>query len=101
VQDMAAAAAAHDAANQQVELHETKLVPLAKLGFQSSLAAYQTGRDNFESVLSAASAYLRLETDYYRFAAEHIKAVTDFEALKKGARFGAFGAESMPARTMR
>jgi hypothetical protein len=64
-------------------------VPLARLGFESALASYQSGKNSFESVLEAATASLRLETDYYAFAAQHIKAVTDFEALKKGARFGA------------
>lgn len=96
LQDMAAAAAIHDAGNLQIALHESKLVPLAKLGLESALASYQSGKNSFESVLEAATASLRLETDYYAFAAQHIKAVTDFEALKKGARFGAMTTSASP-----
>lgn len=91
LQDLGVAYAQHAAANKQVLLHEQVLVPQSKLAFDSTLAAYQSGKDNFESVLNTESAWLRLEIDYYGFLAQHIKAITDFEALQRGARTGASG----------
>jgi cobalt-zinc-cadmium efflux system outer membrane protein len=83
--------AEHAQVTKQLLLHEQVLVPQSKLAFDSSLAAYQAGRDNFESVLATETAWLRLEVDYYGFLAQHIKAITDFEALQRGARSGASG----------
>ena len=86
---LAVAAAAHEEASRQLEFHEQVLVPQSRLAFESTLAAYQAGKDNFESVLASEAAYLRLQTDYYEFLARHIKAIIDSEALQRGARFGA------------
>jgi outer membrane protein TolC len=91
LQDLGIAYAQHAEANKQLLLHEQVLVPQSKLAFDSSLAAYQSGRDNFESVLATEMEWLRLEVDYYDFLAQHIKAITDFEALQRGARSGASG----------
>ena len=95
--------AEHAQVTKQLLLHEQVLVPQSKLAFDSSLAAYQSGRDNFESVLATETAWLRLEVDYYGFLAQHIKAITDFEALQRGARSGASGgsmsASPAPAAT--
>jgi len=87
--DLGVAYSQHAEANKQLLLHEQVLVPQSKLAFDSSLAAYQSGRDNFESVLATEMEWLRLEVDYYDFLALHIKAITDFEALQRGARGGA------------
>ncbi|MDP9190233.1 MAG: TolC family protein [Acidobacteriota bacterium] len=92
LQDLGAAYAQHAAATKQLLLHEQVLVPQSRLAFDSTLAAYQSGSDNFESVLSTETAWLRLEIDYYGFLAQHIKAITDFEALQRGARSGASAA---------
>lgn len=103
LEDLGAAYAQHAEATKQLLLHEQVLVPQSKLAFDSSLAAYQSGRDNFESVLATEMEWLRLEVDYYDFLAQHIKAITDFEALQRGARSGASGgmnaAASSPTAT--
>jgi cobalt-zinc-cadmium efflux system outer membrane protein len=89
LEDLGVAYAQHAEANKQLLLHEQVLVPQSKLAFDSSLAAYQSGRDNFESVLATEMEWLRLEVDYYDFLTQHVKAITDFEALQRGARSGA------------
>ena len=88
-EDLGVAYAQHEEATKQLLLHQQVLVPQSKLAFDSSLAAYQAGKDNFDSVLNGETAWLRLEIDYYEFLAQHIKAITDFEALLRGARSGA------------
>lgn len=90
-EDLGVAYAQHADATKQLLLHEQVLVPQSKLSFDSTLAAYQSGKDNFESVLTAETAWLKLEVDYYDYLARHIKAITDFEALQHGARRGASG----------
>lgn len=94
---LGAAFAQHAEANKQLLLHEQVLVPQARLAFDSTLGAYQAGKDNIDSVLATETAWLQLEVDYYGFLAQHIKAVTDFEALQRGARSGGSAAsEAMP-----
>lgn len=97
LEDLGVAYAQHAEATKQLLLHEQVLVPQSKLAFDSTLAAYQSGKDNFEAVLSTETAWLRLEVDYYDFLAHHIKSITDFEALQRGARNGASGGMSAPA----
>ena len=94
LEDLGIARAIHAEATKQLQFHEEVLVPQARLAFESTLAAYQAGRDNFESVLSSEAAWLALQIDFYEFLARHIKAVTDFEALQRGARNGAISAMS-------
>jgi len=91
LEDLGVAYAQHADATKQLLLHEQVIVPQSKLAFESTLAAYQSGKDNFESVLATQTAWLKLEVDYYDFLAQHIKAITDFEALQRGARRGASG----------
>jgi outer membrane protein, heavy metal efflux system len=92
--DLAKAAAALQTANEQIAFHDQVLVPQARLAVESALTTYQTGRGSFDSVLAAEATYLRLQIDYYEFAAAHIKAIAEIEALRNGARTGAAG--SMP-----
>ena len=94
LEDLGVAHAQHAEATKQLLLHEQVLVPQSRLAFDSTLAAYQSGKDNFESVLATETAWLRLEVDYYDFLAQHIKAITDFEAMQRGARSGAGGGMS-------
>ncbi|HEX6178481.1 MAG TPA: TolC family protein [Thermoanaerobaculia bacterium] len=82
---LAVAFAVHRQANEQLRLHEQVLVPQARLAFESTLTAYQSGKASFDSVLAAESTYLRLQLDYYQYLAQHIKAIVDFEAIHKGA----------------
>ena len=102
--ELALAAAAHDEAEEQMKLHEEVLVPQARLAFDSTLAAYQTGRASFDAILATETAYLRLQLQYYDFLARHAQAAVNYEALRRGARAStmspaAVAASPMPAST--
>jgi outer membrane protein, heavy metal efflux system len=85
-QEMAAAFAAHEEATNQMRLHHDVLVPQARLAFDSTLAAYQTGKASFDSILTTLTDYVRLQLDYYEFLARHAQAIVNYEALRRGAR---------------
>jgi outer membrane protein TolC len=89
--DIGIAAAAQQTAHEQMKFHDEVLVPQAQLAFDSALAAYQTGRSSLDAVLSAESAYLRLQLDDTNYLAQHHKATHDLAALRSGARAGALG----------
>lgn len=93
--DLGAAFEAHAEATKQIAFHEQTLVPQSKLAFESTRAAYEGGRTTLDAVLASEAAYLRLAIDYYDFLVRHIKAITDFEAIRRGARRGAIGGASM------
>lgn len=82
----------HADATNQIRLLDEVLLPQSKLAFDSSLAAYQAGRDNFEGVMNTRAAVLALEIDYAELLRRHIKAIVEFEAIRRGARSGALGA---------
>ena len=82
---LAVTKAAHEQANEQLRLHDEVLVPQSRMALDSTLASYQTGKTSFDAVLAAESTYLRLQLDYYEYLALHIKAITEFEAIAKGA----------------
>ena len=86
VQAMSAAVVAHEDATNQMKFHHEVLVPQAQLAFESTLAAYQTGKAPFDAILSTETDYLRLQLQYYEFLARHAQAVVAYEALRKGAR---------------
>ena len=98
LEDLGVAYSEHAEVTKQIRLHEEVLVPQSKLAFESTLAAYQVGKDVFEAVLSSESTWLALQIDYYEFLRRHIKAITDFEALQAGARNGALN--GMPGSPM-
>jgi cobalt-zinc-cadmium efflux system outer membrane protein len=98
--DLGAAYEAHAEATQQIEYHEQTLVPLSKLAFESTRAAYEGGKTTLDAVLASQAAYLRLEIDYFDFLARHIKAIADFEAIQRGARRGAIGGAAMSSQPM-
>lgn len=85
-QALGVAAAEHGEATQQLHLHHAVLVPQARLMFESTLAAYQTGKAPFDAILTTQSAYLRLELEYYEILARHARAVVQYEALRRGAQ---------------
>ena len=98
-QDMGVAAASRQEAIDQIGLHESELVPAAKLGFESALASYQTGKTTFESVLASLRTYVNLNVDYFAFLKQELQAEADIDALRRGARGGALsGAPSMEMR---
>ena len=90
-EDLGTAYAQHAQISRQLLLHAQVLVPQSKLAFDSTLVAYQSGTATFDAVLTTETEWLRLEVDYYDFLGIHIKSITDFEALQRGARSGASG----------
>lgn len=98
--DLGAAYEAHAEATKQIEFHEQTLVPQSKLAFESTRAAYEGGKTTLDAVLASEAAYLRLEIDYYDFLARHIKAIADFQAIRRGARRGAIGGVPMASTPM-
>lgn len=97
LQDLGIAYSVHAESTRQIRLHEEVLLPQSKLAFESTLAAYQSGKDIFEAVLSTHAGWLALEIDYFDFLRRHIKAVVDFEAIERGARSGALAAMAQPS----
>lgn len=89
--DLGAAWEAHELANRQIEFHEEVLVPQSRLTVDSIRAAYEAGGATLDAVLGVEASWLRLEIEYYEFLVAHIQAVTDFEAIRNGARSGRIG----------
>lgn len=79
------AVVAHEEATNQMRFHHQVLVPQAQLAFESTLAAYETGRTSFDAILETQTDYLRLRLQYYELLARHAQAVVTYEALRKGA----------------
>lgn len=87
-QDIGAAVTLRNEAIEQINLHVDKLVPAAKLGFESALASYQTGKTTFDAVLGSLRTYIALNVDYYDFLRQQSEAEVDIEAIRRGARQG-------------
>lgn len=87
-QDVAVALAMRKEAIEQIDLHVDRLVPEARLGFDSSLASYQTNRTTFDSVLASLQAYRALNVDYYEFLRQRIDAEIEIDTIRHGARGG-------------
>lgn len=90
-QDLGVAVTLRNEAIEQIDLHVDKLVPAAKLGFESALSSYQTGKTSFDAVLDSLRTYLALNVDYYEFLRQQNEAEVDIEAIRRGARSGASG----------
>ena len=99
-QDIGLAAVLRGEAIEQIDLHVDKLVPAAKLGFESSLTSYQTGKTTFDAVLGSLRTYLALNVDYYEFLRQQMEAEADIEAIRRGARSGMSGAGAMTVAPM-
>jgi outer membrane protein TolC len=80
------AIAERNEAIEQVKLHVETLMPQAKLGFESSLASYQSGRAGFDSVLLALQAYRALDRDYYDYVRRELVAQAEIDAIHGGAQ---------------
>lgn len=94
-QDLGAAVALRNEAIEQINLHVDKLVPTAKLGFESALASYQSGKTTFDAVLESLRTYLALNVDYYDFLRQQMDAEEDIDAIRRGARGGIASASAM------
>jgi len=99
-QDLGAATVLRSEAIEQINLHVDKLVPAGKLGFESALASYQTGRTTFDAVLGSLRTYLALNVDYYDFLRQQMEAEADIDAIRRGARSGISGGNAMTPAPM-
>jgi len=79
------ATAERDEAAEQVKLHVETLVPQAKLGFESALASYQSGRSGFDSVLMALQTFRALDVDYFDYVRRELVAQAEIDAIHGGA----------------
>lgn len=101
-QEIAAAVVAHDEAAHQLEFQRGVLLPQAQLAFESTLAAYQTGKSAFDAILTTQTAYLRQRLQSFDLLAAHAQALVSYEALLKGARSGgSSGRAGLTARASR
>src|SRR6266849_415944 len=89
LQDLGSELVSRNEAIEQIDIHINKLVPQAKIGFESSLAAYQTGKTTFDAVLGSLRTYVALNVDYYDFLRQKMLAEVDIKAMQRGARSGA------------
>ncbi len=89
LQDLGSDLVLRNEAIEQIDLHINRLVPVAKTGFESALASYQTGKTTFDSVLGSLRTYLGLNVDYYDFLRQRMQAEVDIAAIRTGARSGA------------
>ena len=60
-------------------LHSEKLIPLSELSLQSALAAYQSDRIDFFSVLDAARMVRDHHLNHERYLIEYQKRLADLE----------------------
>src|SRR5713226_8747444 len=88
LQDLGSELVMRNEAVEQIDLHINKLVPEGKVGFESSLAAYQTGKTTFDAVLGSLRTYVALDVDYYDFLRQKMLAEVDIQAIQRGARSG-------------
>jgi len=66
---------------EQLKIYKDGLIPQSNATFQSSLAAYQSNRQDFQTLLSSFMDVLNLEIEYQRELAEHEVAMAHLEML--------------------
>jgi outer membrane protein, heavy metal efflux system len=69
------------ASDELLTLYTRALVPQSSLALESSLAAYQTGTLDFESLISNFLSVLGYETSYYEELANYQKALVSLEQI--------------------
>jgi len=69
------------ASDELLTLYTRALVPQSSLALESSLAAYQTGSLDFESLISNFTSVLQYETNYYEELANYQKALVSLEQI--------------------
>lgn len=81
----AIAGSVREEALEQIRFHEEVLVPQARLAFDATLAAYQTGRVDFQALLGAEIAYVEMALELVDFLERALVATADLHALASGA----------------
>ncbi len=84
--ELGAAIEKQEAVGREISVHAERLVPDAKLGFESALTSYQNGKTSLEPVLSSWRTYRRMNVDYYALLRTQLMAEDQVQALIYGAR---------------
>jgi outer membrane protein TolC len=71
---------------EQLRIYREGLVPQSEATLRASTAGYQTGKQDFETLLSAFNDVLRLQIDYQQELAEHESAIARLQRLAGGAQ---------------
>ena len=66
---------------EQLKIYKDGLIPQANATFRSAMAAYQSNRQDFETLLSSFLDVLRLEIEYQQELAAHEAALARIESL--------------------
>lgn len=66
---------------EELKIYKDGLIPQSRATFQSASAAYQAGRQDFETLLSSFIDVLNLEIEYQRELSEHESALAHLETL--------------------
>jgi outer membrane protein, heavy metal efflux system len=64
-----------------LKIYREGLIPQATATFQAGMAAYQTGREDFQTLLDSFLDVLTLDTEYWRTLADHESALARLERL--------------------
>jgi cobalt-zinc-cadmium efflux system outer membrane protein len=67
--------------SELLKIHREGLSPQARSEFQSGLAAYQSGKQDFQTLLTAFLDVLHLDEDYWQNVAEYETAIARLEQL--------------------
>ena len=70
-----------ETASQMLKIYREGLIPQALATYQSGLAAYQTGRLDFETLLSAFMDVLNFDNEYWKALADHETALARIEQV--------------------
>ena len=68
-------------ASQMLKIYREGLIPQALATYQSGLAAYQTGRLDFESLLAGFMDVLNFDEEYWKALADHETALAKIEQI--------------------
>jgi outer membrane protein TolC len=66
---------------EQLKIYREGLVPQSEATLRAGTAAYETGKQDFETLLSAFNDVIQLQIDYQRELAQHEMAIAKLERL--------------------
>ena len=72
---------AAQSASQMLKIYREGLIPQALATYQSGLAAYQTGRLDFEDLLAGFIDVLNFDEEYWKALADHEAALAKIEQI--------------------
>ncbi len=72
---------AADTSAKVLKIYRQGLIPQATATFQAGMAAYESGQEDFETLLSSFLDVLNLDTEYWRTLADHETALARLEQL--------------------